>query len=162
MAFLLFLAFVLVPVVEIALIVEVGGVLGAWETAGLIVLTAAAGTALVRAQGFQVLARAQATLARGEFPAREMADALCLLVAGVLLLTPGFLTDALGLLLLVPWARLAIAGAAWRWLLRPEHVHVHARWTGADGRDGRVIEGEFTEVPPESGDDPRRPPPRRP
>jgi UPF0716 protein FxsA len=151
MALLLFLAFVAVPIIEITVIIKVGGLIGVWQTVALIVLTAAAGSALVRAQGFQVLARAQQSLDRGEFPAGAMVDGLSLLVAGVLLLTPGFVTDAMGLALLVPPLRRAIAGWILRNLLRHGHVHVHGGFGTASRRapDDGVIEGEFREIPPD-------------
>ena len=164
MALILLLAFIIVPVVEIAVIIKVGGILGVWPTVGLIVLTAAAGTAMVRAQGFQILARAQETLGRGQFPAEELFDGLSLMVAGILLLTPGFVTDALGLVLLVPPVRRWLAVRAWQALLRSSHVHVSGTWQGpgrGPGPDDGVIEGEFREIPPErlgtdDRDDPRR------
>lgn len=157
MAVLLFLAFVAVPIIEITVIIKVGGILGAWPTVGLIILTAAVGTTLVRAQGFQILARAQKSLDHGQFPAAEMVDGMSLLVAGVLLLTPGFVTDALGLALVIPPLRRAIAGLIWRWARRRDGIHMETRTWGSRGpRDANsppteegVIEGEFIEIPPE-------------
>lgn len=149
MIFLLFLAFLAVPIIEIAVIIKVGGAIGVWPTIGLIVLTAGAGTALVRAQGFQILARARDSLDHGQFPAEELLEALSLLVAGVLLLTPGFVTDAFGIVLLIPPLRRLIAGALWRAALRSSHVEVHgvmgAQWRGPRDRDG-VIEGDYTDI----------------
>jgi UPF0716 protein FxsA len=165
MALILLLAFIIVPIVEIAVIIEVGGVLGVWPTVGLIVLTAAAGTAMVRAQGFHILGRAQETLGHGQFPAEELFDGLSLMVAGILLLTPGFVTDTLGLALLIPPLRRRLAVWAWRTLLRSSHVHVSGAWhgPGPDPRpDGGTIEGEFREIPPERiGPDDRDGPRRR-
>lgn len=154
MAVLLFLAFVAVPIIEITVIIKVGGIIGAWQTVGLIVLTAAVGTTLVRAQGFQILARAQKSLNQGQFPAAEMVDGMGLLVAGVLLLTPGFVTDALGLALVIPPLRRAIAGLIWRWARNRGGIHMETHTWEAPPDDG-VIEGEFTEIPPErlAGDD---------
>ncbi|MGE0650171.1 MAG: FxsA family protein [Alphaproteobacteria bacterium] len=165
MALFLLLAFIIVPVVEIAVIIKIGGILGVWPTVGLIVLSAAAGTAMVRAQGFQILTRAQETLGRGQFPAEELFDGLSLMVAGVLLLTPGFVTDTLGLALLIPPVRRWLAVLAWRALLQSSHVHVSGGWQGTgrgSGPDDGTIEGEFVEIPPErlprdDRDDPRRP-----
>jgi UPF0716 protein FxsA len=160
MALLLFLAFVAVPIIEITVIIKVGGLIGVWQTVALIVLTAAAGSALVRAQGFQVLARAQQSLDRGEFPAEAMVDGLALLVAGVLLLTPGFVTDVMGLVLLVPPARRVIAGWVLRNLLLRGHVHVHGGFGARRRRpeDDGVIEGEFREIPPDEISDGRNRP----
>lgn len=159
MAAVLFLAFVAVPIIEIAVIIKVGGLIGAWQTVALIVLTAAAGTYMVRAQGFQVLRRAQGSLDRGEFPAGALIDGLALLVAGVLLLTPGFVTDAFGLALLVPPFRRWAARAVWRWLAARAEVRVAGGFRRHS--DDGVVEGEFHEIPPdgitdENGDRPKR------
>lgn len=166
---ILLLAFIVVPIVEIALLVHVGGWIGTWETVGLVVLTAVIGTALFRAQGFAVLARAQNTLALGQFPAEELFDGLCIVIAGVLLLTPGFVTDGLGLALLVPGLRTWIGRALWHQLLRSHRFEVRV---GAGGfppgpdapepRGGEVIEGEFSEVPPEDAARSRKDRPARP
>lgn len=172
MPLLLFLAFVAVPIVEIAVIIKVGGILGIWPTVGLIILTAATGTALVRAQGFAVLRRIQTNLNQGVFPAGALFDGAALLVAGVLLLTPGFVTDAFGLLLLIPPARRVIGRGLFGWLARRAEVRVGGTFGGDPfgggqaGGPGRrrpkheddVIEGEYQEVPPEriDRDDRRR------
>lgn len=156
---ILLLAFIIMPIVEISLLLQVGEWIGGWETLGLVVLTAVIGTALFRAQGFMVLARAQETLARGGFPADELFDGICILIAGVLLLTPGFVTDGFGLMLLVPGLRTIIARLFWQMASRSSrfemHVHGagfqhrHEPGGGGDGGDGGVIEGEYREVPPE-------------
>jgi UPF0716 protein FxsA len=162
MALLLFLAFVAVPIIEITVIIKVGGLIGAWQTVGLIILTAAVGSALVRAQGFQILARAQQSLDQGEFPAAALVDGLALLVAGVLLLTPGFVTDFMGIALLIPPLRRLIAGWVLRRMLLRGDMHIHAGFTAArtHSPDDDVIEGEFREIPPDEISD-RRDPPRR-
>ena len=112
MAIVLLAAFIAVPVIEIALFIEVGGRIGLWSTVAIVIVTAFAGTTLLRIQGLSVLRRAQESATRNELPVQEVFDGLCLLVAGVLLLTPGFFTDALGFTLFVPlFARRA---ARWR------------------------------------------------
>jgi len=105
-----FLAFLLVPLAEIYLLISVGGAIGAGWTIALVVFTALAGAALVRAQGFATLARARAQLARGQPPALEMLEGLLLFAAGALLLTPGFFTDAVGFALLLPPLRRGLIG----------------------------------------------------
>lgn len=92
------------------MLVTVGGLIGAGWTVFLVVLTAVIGASLVRSQGINTLARSQDSLARGELPAVELLEGAALLVAGALLLTPGFFTDGIGFLLLVPPLR--------RWLIR--------------------------------------------
>ena len=160
-----------VPVAEIALLIEVGGLVGTWATIALIVATAAVGTALIRWQGLGVIA----DIRRGietESPSLDPVIAgLCLLVAGALLLTPGFLTDGVGFVLLVPPARRTIARGLWRWFTRHGHVASYSRTGqfgagqgagrhGATGHDqsghdqsgagsnrrGDVIEGTFVDL----------------
>lgn len=104
----LFLLFVAVPIIEIALFIEVGGLIGLWPTLAIIILTAFVGTVLVRTQGIQTLRQLQRNLSEGRDPVSPIAHGALILVAGVLLLTPGFFTDAAGLLLLVPPVRLAL------------------------------------------------------
>ena len=150
----LLLAFIIVPIAEIALLVHVGGLIGAWQTIGLVVLTAVIGTALFRAQGFRVLMRAQDVLAQGGFPAEELFDGICILLAGVLLLTPGFITDALGLGLLVPGLRVWIGHILWHLVRRSGNFEMHAGggFHGARHRASGddVIEGDYSEVAPDS------------
>jgi len=109
---LLFVLLIGVPLVEIYVLVEVGRVIGAPSTIALVVLMALAGSWLLRHEGLRTLARVQQAAARGELPALELLEGLVLLVTGVLLLTPGFVTDVLGFLALLPPVRSALA----RWL----------------------------------------------
>jgi len=110
----LFLLFLLVPVVEIWFLIQVGRVIGAGWTVFFVVFTAVLGAALLRAQGLSTLNRVQASLEAGRLPAMELLEGLMLLLAGALLLTPGFVTDACGFLLLVPPLRRWMA----KWLIR--------------------------------------------
>jgi UPF0716 protein FxsA len=101
----LLLVFVAVPILEIALFIQVGGWIGLWPTLLIVVLTALGGTALMRRQGLQALRRLQDRLEHGGNPVGPIAHGALILVAGILLLTPGFFTDTVGLLLLVPAVR---------------------------------------------------------
>lgn len=101
LARLLFL-FVLVPFVELVILLRVGAVLHVGPTLGLIVLTGVIGAALARRQGVRTLQRINAELSAGRMPTSELADGALILLAGAVLITPGFLTDAFGLALLVP------------------------------------------------------------
>ena len=144
---LLLLLFLAVPLVEIYVLIEVGSVLGAAAAIGLVVLTAAAGAALMRAQGLATVLRARAAMARGEVPAFELLEGAVILVSGALLLIPGFLTDAAGFVCLIPAVRrrLILAVAS-----RP----AGPRAPSADpdrSRRTRVLEGEFRR---EDGRDP--------
>ena len=113
---LLFAIFIAVPLVEMYILIRVGGYLGALPTIGLVMLTALIGVTLLRRQGLATLTRAQDNMNAGVLPAKEMAEGIMLAVAGALLLTPGFFTDAVGFALLVPairsllLARVTIAG----------------------------------------------------
>jgi len=132
---LFFLLFVGVPLLELFLLIQVGSEIGALPTIGLSILTAILGSLLVRLQGFSVLSRVRSMLDRGEPPALEVLDGALVLIAGVMLLLPGFLTDALGFLLLVPPLRRLL-------ILRfVRIIPVHAQPQGEPGH--RVIEGEF-------------------
>ena len=147
---LILFAFIAIPVAEIAVLVEVGGAIGVWPTLGAVVATALFGTWMLRLQGLSALARAQASLTRGAFPAREVFDGLCLAFAGALLLTPGFLTDAAGLLLTAPPVRAVLRRRVLAWLRARGRVRM-AGMDGAPGKDGEdtVIDGAFEEVDPD-------------
>ena len=134
---LLFLLFIAVPLVEIYLLLEVGGVIGAVPTIGLVVLTAVAGAALVRAQGFSTILQVRRSMEAGEVPAVAIIEGIFLLVAGALLLTPGFVTDAIGFGCLVPPLRRAFILR----LLETRVIRTHR--SGPASRQGHVIEGEF-------------------
>lgn len=131
MPLLLLLAFIGVPLLEIAVFIQVGGLIGLWPTLGLVILTAVIGTWQLRAQGLATLASGRAQMDAGQLPTRELFDGLCLLFAGALLLTPGFVTDAVGMLLFVPAVRDAIRG----WFRR----HVAARGETRVWVDGREV-----------------------
>lgn len=106
---ILLLLFICVPVIEIGLFIQVGGFLGLWPTMALVLVTAFVGASLVRSQGLQTLMSVQGRLQQGEIPAQQILEGVMLAVAGVLLLTPGFMTDALGMLVLLPAPRAKIA-----------------------------------------------------
>jgi UPF0716 protein FxsA len=104
----LFVLFLTIPLIEIALFIQVGGLIGVGGTIALTLLTALAGTALVRRQGMTTLGRLQAQAEAGEDPSVEILGGALILLAGLLLLTPGFFTDGVGLLLLIPPVRLML------------------------------------------------------
>ena len=106
---ILLLLFIFVPIIEIGLFIQVGGFLGLWPTIALVLITAFVGASLVRSQGIQTLMSVQGRLQQGEMPAQQILEGVMLAVAGVLLLTPGFMTDALGMLVLLPAPRAMIA-----------------------------------------------------
>jgi UPF0716 protein FxsA len=118
---LLIVLFLVVPIVELTLIVAVAGQLGVLPTIGLLLLVSVAGGWLMRREGVGLLNRVRDELGRGELPATGMIDGVLLLVGGALMLTPGFLTDTIGLLLLVPPVRALVrAGLVRRFQRRIE------------------------------------------
>ncbi len=107
MLFRLFLLFIGLPLVELALLIQLGQWVGLLPTIGLVVLTGVVGAALARSQGFQVWAAIQRELQEGRMPVGELMNGLLVLIGGVVLLTPGLITDVLGMLLLLPGTRSA-------------------------------------------------------
>ncbi len=107
---LLFL-FIAVPAVELVLLIKLGGLIGVLPTVGIIVLTGAVGATLARWQGLSVIRQLQREVAQGQLPAGALFDGLVILIAGALLITPGFLTDIVGFLSLVPGVRAALRRA---------------------------------------------------
>lgn len=101
----LFALFLVVPIIEIAIFVAMGGLIGFWWTMGGVVFTAILGSYLLRLQGFAVWADVQGKLRVGQFPGQSIVDGIMLAIAGALLLTPGFFTDAVGFALFVPQVR---------------------------------------------------------
>lgn len=165
MAILLLAAFIGVPLVEIAVFIQVGGWIGLWSTLGLVILTAVVGTWQLRAQGLATLLRARDQVDRGALPTRELFDGACLLIAGALLLTPGFVTDAAGFLLFLPpvrdmlrelLARHVRGSMETRYFVDGEEVGPAG--TGRPGRPGGpVIDGEYREVSEEDMGETERP-----
>jgi UPF0716 protein FxsA len=117
----LVLLFILVPVTELALFIEIGSRIGTVATLGLIGLTGVLGAFLARRQGLGAFQRMRDDAALGRLPAEPSVEGVIVLLAGALLLTPGFLTDASGFLLLFPAFRRAVKGLVWRRLLRAVH-----------------------------------------
>lgn len=137
MRFLLIL-FILVPIAEIFVLIKVGQVIGALPTIALILLTAVIGVALLRQQGYSAIARAKQKMEQGTMPAGEMVEGLFLAVGGALLLTPGFITDAIGLCCLIPGVRRIVISWAFARLLKGGTVTVKR-----SGAPGRTLEGDY-------------------
>ncbi len=176
----LFILLAVVPIIEIALFIQVGGAIGLWPTLATVIATAFAGSWLLRKQGRGAMMRLQDSLSQGQDPSGPIAHGAMILVAGVLLLTPGFFTDACGLALLLPpvraalirWgaARLAAGMRSGRVVMTSSRGGFHA---GADpfggpqpgprpaprpgSAGGDVIDGEF-ETADEDASDRRDPP----
>ena len=132
------LIFLVVPIVEIYLLIQLGGVIGALWTVLLVVLTAVIGVQLLKSQGMATLTRAQQKMHNGEMPAQELLEGLALVVAGAFLLTPGFVTDSLGFLLLLPPTRMVLIAYLSRHLMASGRFVV----TGGPGSSGQSTSGE--------------------
>jgi len=151
----LFVAFLAVPLIEIALFIQVGGLIGLWPTLAIVVLTAIIGTWAVRSQGLAAMARLRGSFRDLNDPTEPLAHGAMILIAGALLLTPGFFTDAVGFALLTPPVRAAVL----RYLRKRITVHRFEMGpgagqprTGPDAPRGRsdIIDGEYREVSPEA------------
>lgn len=105
----LFILFAVLPILEIALLVNVGNIIGGWNTIGLVILTAFIGAYFVKREGISTLQTAQAKMQRNEVPGKELVEGLMLVVAGVLLVTPGFITDIIGFMFALPGSRHLLA-----------------------------------------------------
>ena len=139
---LLLLLFIAIPLIEIYLLVQVGERIGALPTVGLVIFTAALGIWLLRWQGLTTLTQVQISMAQGQLPAIPLLEGLLLLMAGALLLTPGFFTDTIGFLLLIPPLRRVLARAALQqgwWRMTGNFQQGHGEQSSS-----HTIEGEFT------------------
>ncbi|MFL1404569.1 FxsA family protein [Marinobacter sp. M1N3S26] len=148
--------FIVLPILEMVVLIKVGTIIGALSTVGLVLLTAVIGAALLKQQGLATLTRANQRLNSGELPAREVAEGLILAVGGALLLTPGFITDTIGFLCLIPGSRhWFVAQAMKRLVVRGQGGGFYWSSGGGDpfggtdpfgrrrGPDDEVIEGEY-------------------
>lgn len=154
----LFLAFLMVPIIEIALFIQVGGLIGLWPTLAIVVLTAVLGTWLVKTQGKMAIGQLKSSFERLSDPGEPLAHGAMILFAGALLLTPGFFTDAVGFALLTPpvrrgvfnYLRTRVSVAQFRMGPQPgsraggpQHPPRHP------GGPGDIIDGDYEDVTPE-------------
>lgn len=142
---LFLLVFIGVPLIEIYLLIEVGSAIGALPTVLAVVFTAVLGVTLIRIQGFSTIQKAQKSMAQGIAPAKEMFEGIMLLFAAICLLMPGFFTDAVGFLLLIPPFRTLLAslliGSA---VLKSRFSNANRGFSGGD-----YFEGEYEDLTPE-------------
>lgn len=137
--------FILTPLIEIYLFIKVGTAIGALPTILLILVTAVIGVAMLRQQGLSTFQKVQTQMQHGEIPAVGMLEGMMLFFAGALLLTPGFFTDTIGFILLVPPLRKALA----LWFLERSgtivkmHSEHHTYQNGSSTKDSHYIEGEY-------------------
>jgi UPF0716 protein FxsA len=107
---------IVVPALEIALLMLSGSVIGVWPTVGLIIVTGVLGAWLAKREGIETIRQAKRQLMYGKIPSEAVLDGICILVGGVVLLTPGFITDLLGFILLIPFTRRRMKPFLGRWL----------------------------------------------
>jgi len=145
---ILLLLFLAVPVAEIYVLFEVGSALGAPMTIGLVILTAVVGAALMRTEGMATIARVQQEMRTGQLPATGIIEGALLLFSGALLLTPGFLTDAFGFILVFRPTRMAIA----RTIASRAVMQMHVPGSAHQPRRQGDIDGEYSHEQPRPTD----------
>ena len=148
MGTILFITFVVVPILEIALFMEIGDRIGLGATISIIILTAIIGTFLIRHQGIATLKKAQHSLQTNRLPIDEAFDGLCIIFAGALLLTPGFFTDSLGLSLFMPPLRNLLKRFISKFFPRSKNFNYRTRSNsnGTKETSGSLIDGEFEDI----------------
>jgi UPF0716 protein FxsA len=151
--------FFIIPLVEMIILIEVGGMIGPLLTIGLVVLTAICGVWLLRLEGMATLTRVQEKLQRGEIPETELLEGIMLIIGGALLLTPGFATDIVGFVCLVPGLRRPLAARIIR-STSFEKFQMHSpfqspRFGNTEEHNGQTIDGEFVSEPNKECPDPK-------
>jgi len=156
---ILFVLFIVMPVVEMTVLIKVGSLIGVWPTILCVLLTAVIGASLLKRQGLSTLMRANQKMNAGEIPAKEVAEGFMLAVGGALLLTPGFVTDAIGFALLMPGIRGLMIGQLMKKMVVAGAQQFSQGYSSSEGpftqttasystyrdQDGVIIEGEFQE-----------------
>ncbi|WP_417579155.1 FxsA family protein [Nitrincola sp.] len=153
----IFLLFIVVPIIEITLLINVGQLIGVWYTVGLVLLSAFIGVNMLRIQSLGTLMRARQRMDQGEIPGQEMGEGIVLAVGGALLVTPGFVTDVVGFCCLIPFTRKALVGYLSKRFTVVAARHStstqspnHPPFGDAPGRSestprsGDIIDGEYT------------------
>jgi UPF0716 protein FxsA len=141
----LLLVFIAVPLIEITLFIQVGGLIGLWPTLAIVIATALLGSRLVRSQGARELSNLRHSFNDLRDPTEPLANGAMIIFAGALLLTPGFFTDAVGFALLAPPVRAAVL----RWVRSRMTVVEFSQRTSTHSTTDTVIDGEFSEIDPE-------------
>ena len=143
MGLVLFLLLVVAPLVELYVIIQVAQVIGPWQTIALLVVESLIGAWLLKRQGLSVLQRVSVAVEEGRVPSRELVDGLLLLVAGALMLAPGFVGDLIGWLLLLPPTRAVIRVPIMRRFARGGFAGLGTRFGSAGGPAGTTFVGTF-------------------
>lgn len=152
MLLLLFLLFTLMPLLELWLLFQLSGVFGFWTTIAVVLLTGFVGAWLAKMQGWLTMFRIRSELASGKLPAEAMGDGVMLLVAGVLLITPGVITDVVGLSLLLPPVRVVVRKLLKHWLAKHVKIETNASFwqsgpaTNTPPQNQNVVEGRVVDA----------------
>lgn len=139
---IIFIVFIVLPLIEIALLIKVGGIIGIGATIGWLILSAIVGGQLARRQGLKILWHIQDKLNQGELPAQQTIEAMLLLIASFCLIVPGYLTDTIGLLLLIPFLRVLVAQ---KMLQSSAFNQVVFTRFNKKPNHGNTFDGEFTQ-----------------
>lgn len=145
----LFIIFILIPMVEIAVFIAVGEHIGLGTTLLLAFLTAIIGGIIIRRQGMETVVSLRTQMERGGLPLKEIFDGFCLVAAGALLITPGFVTDTMGFLLLIPKIREGLRHILGKYF-KPE-IHAGSA-TYRNTRDPHIIEADYEDITPSEND----------
>lgn len=165
----LLILFIAAPLIELALLIELGRQIGFWWTISIVIITAVVGTAVLQHQGLQTIGRINQSVASGEPPIAPVVEGFILLLAGAFLLTPGIITDAIGFLLLIPPLRRSLAKWGFERIFSSADIYVRTStgetYTNTDpgdargapryDADGPIIDGEYERV--DEPDQPRPP-----
>ena len=136
--FLFIALFILIPIIEISLFIEIGSIIGSFYTIILIFVTAIVGVFFVRQQGISTFQKLTSQLQNLETPVQTMFEGLVILISGILLITPGFFTDALGFLGLIPFSRII--------LIKLVASYILSRYGKRSNQNENTIEGEFIDI----------------
>ncbi len=142
----LLLVFILVPLLDLVLLLRIGQMLTFWPTLGLVIVTGIVGATLAKRQGLRTLARIQSELESGRLPTGELAEGVLILLAGAVLVTPGFMTDLFGLALLIRPFRRVLRGVLTRYL--QSRIVVNGFPGNATSPDGHVTRGSVEDMAP--------------
>ena len=148
MKLILIIAVFGLPTAEIITFIEIGGILGLGPTIGIILLTAIIGAVQLKSQGSATLYKVMECLNQGRFPIDEAFDGCCLILASTLLLTPGFITDFVGLLLFAPLFRVNLRRLLTRYIFATNHININNSniYNTPNPHEGMILDGEFDDV----------------
>ena len=149
----LFIIFVVIPVIEITILIKVGQAIGGWYTVGIVLLSAFIGVNMLRYQGVSTLLKARSRIESGEMPLSEMRDGIIIAIGGALLITPGFVTDAVGFACLLPFTRglffHMFGHRISAFAQKNSHAHFHSSNMNQHVKpdsDDEIIDAEYTEI----------------